>query len=364
MKFLDKGIGFGRSASALVAAIVGVGLIYHSDDLAQGIAQGLRVSGGVLIPSLFPFMILSTFIVLTGASRILSLPLRPLTKHLFRLPQEHGAVVFISLIGGYPVGAKMISELIERGRLDKPTAERMIAFCFTGSPAFIITAVGAGILFDRSLGIALYCAQVIASLAVGFILSRSAPRIQTSRVDTKTESGARAFVSAVTSSCLAMLHICAFATLLSGLLFMLRGMGFPVWLSELLRIDSSLADAIASGFFEVVAGCISAAQLDGGAIVLISIFCSWGGLSSIFQVVALLGETKLRWRLFFVGRVLHCIFAAILSFALHRAFFGETFAMAQEAAPIIGYSGNRWLIAVCLLAMCTMLTASAKSRSM
>ena len=144
MKLAGERIGGGKLLAAMLAAVVGVGILTRSQDLAQGIAQGLRVSAGVLIPALFPFMILSTYLILTDGARILSIPLRPVTKYLFRLPAEHGAVVFISLIGGYPVGGKMISGLLEQGKLDGPTAERMIALCFGASPAFVITAVGAG----------------------------------------------------------------------------------------------------------------------------------------------------------------------------------------------------------------------------
>jgi len=364
MKFAGERLGGGKLLAAGVAVLMGVGLLTRSEDLAYGIVQGLRVSGGILIPSLFPFMILCTYLVLTDAARVLSVPLRPLTKYLLRLPPEHGTVVFASLIGGYPVGAKMISGLLERGKLDKPTAERMMAFCFNGSPAFIITAVGAGILLDRRVGVALFGAQIMASFGVGVILSFKAPRIQASRAKTRNEGGAQVFVSAVISSSSAMLNVCAFATIFSGLLFMIRGIGFPLWLAELLRLDSGLADAFISGFFEVTAGCMSSAKFGGEtAIVLVSIFCSWGGLSSIFQVIALFGETKLRWRLFFVARALHCVLAAVLSLVLYRAFLGEVSVMMHGAAPVMARGGNHWLTAACLLAMCAMLTISPTGKA-
>ena len=193
MKLAGERIGGGKLLAAVAAAVMGVVLLTCSDDLAQGIAQGLQISGNVLIPSLFPFMILCTYLVLTDGARILSIPLRPLTKYLLRLPPEYGAVVFASLIGGYPVGGKMISGLVRQGGLDKPTAQRMMAFCFGPSPAFMITAVGAGILLDRRLGVMLFCAQIIASLGVGFILSLGVPLPQKKKHAAKGRERGRGF---------------------------------------------------------------------------------------------------------------------------------------------------------------------------
>ena len=353
----------GKLIAAILAAAVGVGILTRADDLAQGIAQGLQVSGGVLIPALFPFMILSTYLVLTDGARILSIPLRPLTKHIFRLPPEHGAVVLVSLIGGYPVGGKMISSLTEQGKLDKPVAERMIALCFGASPAFVITAVGGGILLDRRVGVILFCAQVIASLAVGLILSLGGGLPPPSRAQTKEPGAVQAFVSAVTGSCSAMLNMCAFATVFSGLLFVIRGSPLPLWLAAVTGVDAPTAQSLIAGFFEVTAGCMSGGQLGGQrAILLISVFCSWGGLSSIFQVVALFGRTKLRWKTFFVGRAIHCALSAALSVAAYRAILTDVPAMAHEAQPVIAQNTNHWLSALCLLAMCAMLTAAPKNR--
>ena len=355
--------------NAALAALIGVGLLTRSSDIAQGILQGLRISGEVLIPALFPFMALCAYLVMTDGARILSIPLRPLTKYLFRLPGEVGAVVLASLIGGYPVGAKMVSTLLERERIDQKTARRMMALCYGSSPSFVITAVGAGMLLDKRAGVALFAAQIIASLVVGLLFSLRTPIPRAGRKTPKMKGGGSAFVSAVTAASSAMLTMCAFAVLFSGLLYMVQGSGLHLLLARPLGIDPVLAAALIAGLFEVTSGSAQAAALGGErAILLVSLFTSWGGLSVIFQVAAIFGGNGMPWKSFLLGRATHMTVAAAISVTLYRLFFFEEIAVLAQpiVQPIVAVGGSRsWLTALCLLAMCAMLTTGTghKTRS-
>ena len=346
--------------SAALAALMGVGLITRSEDIAQGILRGLQISGGVLIPALFPFMALSIYLIITDGARLLSIPLRPLTRYLFRLPDEVGAVVLASLIGGYPVGAKMISTLLEEGRLDQKTAGRMMALCYGSSPSFVIVAVGAGMLLDRRAGVALFAVQIIASLAVGFLFSLGEPIPRAVRKIPKVKGGGSAFVSAVMAASSAMLTMCAFAVLFSGLLYMVRGSGLHLLLAGLPGVDPALAGTLIAGMFEVTSGSAAAAELGGGrAILFISLCTSWGGLSVIFQVASIFGGKGMPWKPFLLGRAAHMILAAAISATFYRTFaFEEVAVLALPAVqPALAAGGGRsWLTALCLLAMCAMLT--------
>ena len=350
------------AAGACLLALLGGGLLTRSQDIAAGIIQGLLISGTVLIPALFPFMAFSSFLVLSGGARILSIPLRFVTKYVFRLPGQHGVVVLASLIGGYPVGGKMIATLLEQNMLDRSTAERMLGFCYGPSPSFMISAVGAGMLFDIRLGAILFVAQISASILVGIIFSLKAPLPAKDKARPKTMGIAEAFVEAVRGASAAMINMCAFAVLFSGLLYWVRGSGVIELASQATRLSSGFVGALAAGFLEVTSGCIYAAGLSGQArIALVAIFSAWGGLSAIFQVVSLLGGIKLSWKYFIAGRLLHCLFAAIFSLALYRTFYAAmtTIPAMLHTALTVMYPGSRdWVAGACLLIMCAMLTLS------
>ena len=145
----------GRYFIALGCVLCAAILVLDGDVVAAGALSGVQLCLQTVIPSLFCFMVLTGFLINSGLYRLISLPLGPLTKGLFCLPPSMGSVVLLSLIGGYPMGAKSIAGLLEQGRLDRATAQRMLPFCCCAGPSFIITAVGSGMFGSAQAGILL-----------------------------------------------------------------------------------------------------------------------------------------------------------------------------------------------------------------
>lgn len=103
--------------AAVAAALAAAGILCFPGQCAQGAKQGLSFCGNILIPSIFPFLVLSVFVVNSGVSKALSRLLDPVTKRLFRLPGSAGATVLIGLTGGYPSGARGIKALLDSGEI-------------------------------------------------------------------------------------------------------------------------------------------------------------------------------------------------------------------------------------------------------
>ena len=117
--------------TCLVAAAVlavAAGILFLPSAASDGARKGLDFCGQILIPSLFPFMVLSSFIVKSGLAARMSTVLEPITRLLFRLPGCTGATIAVSLIGGYPAGARGIKALLERGDITPKQGERMLGF--------------------------------------------------------------------------------------------------------------------------------------------------------------------------------------------------------------------------------------------
>lgn len=79
-------------------------IIIKPELCASGAAQGLLLSGRVLIPSLFPMTVCTMFIMGSGAFSGLK-RVSHVTQKLFHLSSDEFITVILSLIGGYPVGA-------------------------------------------------------------------------------------------------------------------------------------------------------------------------------------------------------------------------------------------------------------------
>ena len=350
--------------AAVIIALLGAGLLAWSDIVAEGIRRGISICGGVLVPALFPFMVLCCFLSRSGAARVLSLPLAPLTRHIYKLPPDTGAAVLLSLIGGYPVGAKMISGLLEQERIDKTAAERMLCFCVNASPSFLISAVGAGMLRDIRAGAVLFVSHIAASLLLGAAVSlrTSMPPPAAAR-GRDHGGGTGAFVAAVADASSSMLAMCALTVLFSGLLALLSHSGLPGLAAQVFSFDPAIMDAVAAGLLEVSGGCLAAASLGGEqAVALISVFCSFSGLSVIFQVISFFEKNRLRLWPLLAGRLAHCALALSLTLPLYRRFCADIAVTLSPTPPVLHFGGKTALITLCLVCMCGILVSDTVSR--
>ncbi len=157
---------------ALLSAGAITALLLFGADISQGVRCGLAVCGEVVIPSLFPFMVLANFIASGNGADYLSKPFSGAVKWLFRLPEKAVASVLLSFIGGYPVGAALASKLYTRREITLCDAECMLTFAVNASPAMVIFAVGNGMLGSAQLGSLLYGVHILAAVINGIVFSR------------------------------------------------------------------------------------------------------------------------------------------------------------------------------------------------
>ncbi|MDR1299354.1 MAG: sporulation protein, partial [Oscillospiraceae bacterium] len=129
--------------SALIAAAAA--LVIYTGESVKAAMYGLELCANVIVPSLFPFFVLSSLMVDTGAARRIGAPLGRVMRPLFNVRGECAAAVVLGIIGGYPVGARTVINLYENGDCSKAEAERLLSFCNNSGPAFIFGVVGAGV---------------------------------------------------------------------------------------------------------------------------------------------------------------------------------------------------------------------------
>lgn len=130
---------FKRMITGFLAAFCLLLLILDTKTSIIGAAEGIDMCIRVLIPSLFPFFIISVLLTDLLASLSASI-LRPL-GNLLRIPTGSEAFLLIGMLGGYPVGAQTICQAHEHGILRTKDAKRMLGFCSNVGPAFLFGVV-------------------------------------------------------------------------------------------------------------------------------------------------------------------------------------------------------------------------------
>ena len=321
-------------------ALLGLGLLWGAlalvlwpEQSMGAMGDGLALCANVILPSLFPFFVLSSLVVELGLTRYLGRLLEPVMAPLFRVNGACAAALALGAVGGYPVGARTAIQLYENGQCSRTEAERLLAFCNNSGPAFILGAVGAGVFGSGAAGLLLYLAHLLASLLVGvlfrFYKPDQGPRTRrTGGPQFQAASLPRAFPRSVTGSLQSVLNICAFVLFFTVFLRILTYAGvLPALARGLSALLSPLglsplwAQRLLTGLVEVSSGVTS--LTDGtlpGRLSMAAFMLGWAGMCVHCQVLAFLGDSGLSMGTYVGGKLLHALLSSLLAAELYRLF--------------------------------------------
>ncbi|MCI8594770.1 MAG: sporulation protein [Oscillospiraceae bacterium] len=329
-------------------------LILRPQESAEAARQGLALCGQVIIPSLFPFFVLSSLVVSLGFTKTLGKALEGLMRPLFRLSGPCASALVLGLVGGYPVGARTAAELYQSGQCSKEETERLLAFCNNCGPAFIFGMVGAGLFGNPLTGVLLWVVHAASALCVGLLFRfRGAPDEAARSHPASGAAPARfsaAFPEAVKSALTSTLNICAFVVFFTVILRLLAASGIVPLLSKLLAAlfaplgaTEAWAQGVLGGILEVSTGVTS---LTDGPLALrlmtAAFLLGWGGLSVHCQALSFTGPCGLSSRTYFTGKLLQGLLSAggvLLLFRFLPQTAASVFAPAASAAGLPSLPG-------------------------
>lgn len=337
----------GKVAEGFVLCFFAWGLICLGGAGSEAVRDGMDLCGRVIVPSLFPFFILSQMVMDLGFSRWFGALMSPVMKPFFRLPRVCGTALVLGLVGGYPVGAKTTLSLYQRGECSLEEGNRLLAFSNNGGPGFLLGVIGIGMYQSAEVGALLYLAHALGACTVGVFLAYGGKlflfgRNQEKRLvgsekngsmmkkgvgdssgngvlntgktgyDGKEEKGfLAAFLDGVTGAMDATLRVCGFILCFTVLLRLLTVSGVLVAVAEgvawvLPESFGVLSYPLVLGFVELTSGVTA---LEGGSFPVqmgvLSFFLGWGGLSIHAQTLSILGDSDLSGFCYLKGKLFH-----------------------------------------------------------
>lgn len=321
----DLFLGLGLLLSTLA-------LLFYPQESMEAARDGLRLCYNVIIPSLFPFFVLSALVVELGLAGYLGRLLEGMMRPLFNVSGACASAFALGFIGGYPVGAKTAINLYEKGMCTKTEAERLLAFCNNSGPAFILGVVGAGVFGSSRVGLLLYLAHAAASVCIGILFRfykrgsrgkaepRPAPQFHAQRFTV-------AFTGSIKNSFLSTLNICAFVVFFTVVIRMLSLAGILTGAAGVLGallsplgFDAQWAERLFIGVIEISSGVwsLSGTGALAGRMSLAAFMLGWAGVSVHCQVLSFIGGSGLSVRTYIVGKSLHGALSAAFIAALFR----------------------------------------------
>ena len=113
-------------------------LLFYSDKCILLASNGLLIWYRNMIPSLFPFMVLSGFMIHTGISLKIGQWLRPILGIFFHLPSSMLYAIFMGFLCGFPMGAKIVADMLEKEQITQKEGEYLLAFCNNIGPLYML----------------------------------------------------------------------------------------------------------------------------------------------------------------------------------------------------------------------------------
>ena len=325
-------------------AFICIGMITAPSQASNGAYNGIECCINVLVPSLFPFMFLSSFSVIYGISQRIGKLFSNITISLFNLPSDAGVTILLSLVGGFPVGAVGINSLYKQGVISKKQAQRMLCFCVNSGPGFLISVVGAKLYGNPQVGIILTASQVFASVLTGIALGRLSrkkePLIISSENTDNTLPFSESFISACKSACTGTAGLCSMVVLFSC---------FTELAHFFLKINpDSAIGIIFRCICEVTDGCTALAE-NRLPIYFASICAGFGGLCVHFQIFSSLSDIKINKQKFFLARATGGFLCGTVTYIICKIFpaYCDVFSNIQDTSPklsAVTYCGSIALI--------------------
>lgn len=289
--------------------------------------RGWELFVGSVMPSLIPFAFATSFMTLSGSAEILFKLLSKPAKRLFSTTGAGGYVFAVSLISGYPIGAKTISELKKCGCIDDGALTGILAFGSTAGPLFILGSVGVKLLGDFRAGALIMLAHVLGSVINGAVFGRlNKPAYSFSEVKPSERLNAvKAFREALGNTVSAALTVAACMILFNVAIQLLTETGIVKIagrVAEALGVPAGAGEGFVAGFVEITYGIKS---LAGGLPIkqtapLIAALVSFGGMSVQMQSMFFLDEAGVKGRVFFSLKVAQTIFTYAAASAVAAIF--------------------------------------------
>lgn len=334
-----------RNILPLLFLVFSFCLLIFSKSNLPAVKSGLLLWSNSIVPSLFPFFVATELLMHTNIINLLGRLLNGYMKPFFNIRGEGAFAFVMGIISGYPVGAKIATNLRENNICSKEECERLLSFTNNSGPLFIIGTVGILMFRNTTIGVLLFITHLLSCLTVGFIFrfwKKGKNTFNTVSLDSSYKlNKSKAYVSfsnlgevlaeSITNSISTILLIGGFVIIFSSIISILNASGIlnnlcflisPLF--ELVHLDTNFIQGLLTGILEITNGIniissIACKKLSIN-IVLSAGLLGFGGISVLLQVWSIVAKTDLSIKPYIYGKLLHGLFAALYTYIFMNIF--------------------------------------------
>ena len=302
-----------------LAGLIGFILMFVilPDMAGEGAESGLMLWFKVILPSLLPFMIVSSMLIKLKVTDYISAILYPVFHRVFGISKGGCYPALLGMLSGYPLGAKMVWQAYMNGDIGFDEAQYILGFCNNASPMFMLEYIGVkclGLDMPWIMPLIIYLSAYINALISRFvsknkIFTRSDKNIKAA--NRKNYSVMEALDESILDSFVTITKVGGYIILFSILTEFMTKIGGLTQTGQLIGV----------GIMEITTGGEFIAVLDMPLYVkavLLSLFCAFGGMSSVAQTSSVLLGSGLSTKKYIMVKARQSVIAAVLALVVFQ----------------------------------------------
>lgn len=300
-----------------------------------GAKNGLLLWFNQVLPSLLPFLILSTLFLSTGLSDSIAIKLAPVLSPIFRCSPSGCYAVIIGLLAGLPVGAKTIATLTKSGRITKEEGQYLLPLCNNPSPLFLLGFVSVSVLNRPDLRYPVFFIVTFSSILAAMLLrphAKSSPQLASSANNTSPcpvnrpseVSEAPSNYNNTSGKSFSFSFLLLDSAIEQAFSVLTRVGGYIILFSVLASLLTKLPLppfflACMGSLLEITTGCTALASLSVPApvrLAMVTGFVAFGGFSAAAQTKSVLTGTRFPFAHYLLTKAIAGFIAGLLTVIL------------------------------------------------
>ncbi|NLL56044.1 MAG: hypothetical protein GX242_02400 [Clostridiales bacterium] len=311
-----------RHVFILITAFLMVMLIAFPEKYITSVANGLNLYALNVLPALFPFMFFSKVLGELNFGYDLGKAMNKPINKLYNVSGIGGYVLVMSMLSGYPVGAKVLADLYDKKQISTSEAKSISTFTSSSGPLFIVGTVGIVMLGNKLAGFIILISHYLGTILNGFVYNFKKKKTLSPQLFPPLFDSSKVMQDSITSSILSVLIVGGYIAIFNMALDIITDFGIIklfVKLFSFTKIDYNLNTGFFSSFVEITKGCLIMSK-SGVSINLIVPFCTFaitfGGLSVTLQSMTFLAKCKIKPAFYLLSKLTQALISMIIAIPL------------------------------------------------
>lgn len=283
--------------------IISYQVISNSQELINCVIFSIDLWKNNIFPSLFLFFIISNLLINYGITNIFNYIFNPLMR-LFRININCSTIFGLSIITGSPSNAVNSKKLLDNGLIDYNDITKILLFTHFVNPLFILGYISS--CLNKKLSILILVSHYLGNIIISFIFRTYYSNYNRDLVKNKIEQ-------LDIGNCISKSIKESIGNLLSILGSIIIFGCLSLIIKNLFNLNNNIYSFI-SGLFEISNGVKMISLLNISNMIktiIITFIISFGGLAIHLQVFGIVSY-KVKYKIYFLARLLHGLIASIL----------------------------------------------------